>query len=241
VNGTEQKRTEFDMKTIEPIPGDDLYGVLRQAVEQAPSRFTFNEWTFATRAGETLGDARQRFKKEHGFEVLTPEEGAAKAGRDLEKMRTEHAEAIAAAGVATEAQMRDMEPPRLGTAAELAEYVESLVKRPHDYGTCVYAMSLAAGAAFNYAAGKLGVTGFQASVADMQILKHTRGFKWGRILNYENLLYPQYCDAQHFPDAESLIAEHAGELAKRARVLLAENPKAHHEVLAHWRRLAAAG
>jgi hypothetical protein len=66
----------------------------------------------------------------------------------------------------TEAEMRDSEAPTHGTVEELAAYVRVLVERPHDYGTCVYAMSLAATAAFNFVAHKLGVTMFQASWGD---------------------------------------------------------------------------
>ena len=48
-------------------------------------------------------------------------------------------QAIADAGVPTEEQMREAEAPWPNTVEELAEYVRSLVERPHDYGTAVYA------------------------------------------------------------------------------------------------------
>lgn len=139
-----------------------------------------------------------------------------------------------------ESEMRASVAPHPKTIEELMAFVQSMVEGQHDYGTCVYAMSLSAVAAFNYVASQLGVTGFQASCADMDILARTRGWEWGRLLNYENLLYPQYCDERHFPSAARLIEEHKAELAKRARKKIEENhSSAHPEVLAHWNYLAS--
>jgi hypothetical protein len=74
----------------------------------------------------------------------------------------------------TEQQMRDAKVPWPLTKEQLVEYVESLATRTHDYGTCVYAMSMAAQAAFNYVSRMLGVTGFQASCADLDFIRRTR-------------------------------------------------------------------
>lgn len=134
----------------------------------------------------------------------------------------------------TEAEMRDTKVPTHERIDDLAAYIRSLVDRPHDYGTCVYAMSMAATAAFKFVAAKLRVTGFQASCADMDILSRTRGWKWGMILDYENLLYPQYCTPEHFPDAETSIRQNAKKLGEMAKQKLAENPGAHQNVLDHW-------
>ena len=82
-----------------------------------------------------------------------------------------------------EKEMRDAKVPWPKTEEQLQQYVNSLVERPHDYGTCVYAMSMAATAAFNYVAGQLGVTGFQSSCADMDVIRRTRGYKvWVSVL-----------------------------------------------------------
>lgn len=152
-------------------------------------------------------------------------------------MQAKWAAEIAAAGAMTEQQMREAKVPTPGDVDELVAYIRGLVERPHDYGTCCYAMSMAATAAFNYVARQLGVTGYQASCADMDILSRTRGWKWGRLLNYENLLYPQYCTDEHFPPAGVLLEEHKAELAKRAAALLEKNPTA--AVADHWRGLVA--
>ncbi len=137
----------------------------------------------------------------------------------------------------TEAEMRETEVPTPGSVEELADYVRSLVEREHDYGTCVYAMSMAATATFNFVASKLGVTGFQASCADLDILRRTRDFKWGRLLDYEKLLYPQHRD--EFPSWEELLDQNRNELAKRATMLLATSDYAADRVKEHWRRLIA--
>lgn len=141
----------------------------------------------------------------------------------------------------TEKELRDTGDFHPQTESELIEYVHSLVERNHDYGTCVYAMSLSATAAFNYVAHMLGVTGFQASCADMDILRRTRNMKSGfMILDYDNLLYPQYCNEEHFPDWKTLLEENKKELKKMVAQKLAEDTKGTHpSVMAHWKMIAA--
>lgn len=163
-----------------------------------------------------------------------------KAQEWVKKTQAKHAKEIAEAGAMTEAQMREATVPTLDTPEELSAYIAGLVDRPHDYGTCAYAMSMAAIATFNYMARKLGVTGFQASCADLDILKRTRGWKWGRLLNYENLLYPQYCNSDNFPSAEVLLVKEREKLSEMAKEKLKEaGESAHPNVLAHWKMLAA--
>ena len=165
-----------------------------------------------------------------------------KFAEQLDEMKDRHAKAIAEAGVMTEQQMRDATVPTPDSVDQLTTYIRSLVERPHDYGTCCYAMSMAATAAFNYVAGKLGVTGFQASCADLDILARTRGFKWGKLLNYENLLYPQYCNQSHFPTVETLLESEREKLAELAAAKLKEMEDSnfgHPDVVAHLRTLAS--
>lgn len=227
------------MKTIKALGGDHIYNVMVKAVDAAPARFTFNGMAFETREGETLGDARQRFKDEHNFEVTTPEEDAARARRELEETKAKQEAAIASAGVQAEAEMRDSKAPWPKTIEELTTYISGLVDRPHDYGTCVYAMSLAATAAFQFVAGKLGTTGFQASCADMDILRRTRGLEFGRVLNFDNLLYPQYCNEESFPSYRTLLADPKvrERLREKASELIASESSAHPGVVAHWKSL----
>lgn len=137
-----------------------------------------------------------------------------------------------------EVAMRETKAPTPKSAEELASYIESLRAQEHCYGTCVYAMSLAATATFNYMASRLGVTGFQASCADMDILKRTRGYEHGfLILNATDLLYPQYDPAKR---AAEWVQETRPKLAGAAAKMLAEagdhvSPK----VIARWQEIAA--
>lgn len=142
----------------------------------------------------------------------------------------------------TEQEMREAVVPTPESYESLAEYVRGLVEQKHDYGTCCYAMSMAAVAAFNLVASRLGVTGFQASCADMDILARTRGWKWGKILDYEKLLYPQYCTEEHFPSAGTLLWEHRVRLAELAKERLAEKELfASKNVVNHWNELIERG
>jgi hypothetical protein len=156
----------------------------------------------------------------------------------LKQMRAEDAAAISAAGVPTEAQMRESTAPTPKTPKELADYVYGLTNRPHDYGTCVYAMSLAATAALNHVAHALGVTGFQASCADLDIVRRTRSIKGPfAFVDASKMLYPQY---NLRADLERLLVEWRPWAREEARKLLAErgDVPAHTDVMAHWRELA---
>ena len=141
----------------------------------------------------------------------------------------------------TEAELRDHEVQWPKTEAELMDIVRQLAERKHDYGTCVYAMSIAATAAFQFIAHKLGVTGFQASCADMDVVRRVRHMKHGfRIVNYADLLYPQY-EASLTMSPRSMLAEPDVRKHIRAEAtrLLAERGGAHESVILHWQRLAA--
>ena len=121
---------------------------------------------------------------------------------------------------------------------ELTEYIESLLNQTQSYGTCVYAMSLASVATFNYVADKLGVTGFQASCADLDFIKRIRGLEHGfRITDYKNLLYPQYYhSSDHFPTARQLLEKNLERLQEDAKALIEEEGErlVHPDVLKHW-------
>jgi hypothetical protein len=143
----------------------------------------------------------------------------------------------------TEKEMRDSEVPTPKNLKELDKYISSLVDQKQDYGTCCYAMSMAAEAAFNYVADKLGVTGFQASCADLDFLRRTRRMENGfKIINYTYLLYPQYLDKKHFPSYNELLSENRISLAVKADKLLKEIDSRFpisQKVVAHWKKLSA--
>lgn len=140
----------------------------------------------------------------------------------------------------TEKEMRDAPNPWPKTLEELLEYTETLRAQKHDYGTCVYAMSLAAVAMFNFMGSELGVTGFQASCADMDFLKRTRSMKNGfRILDYDRILYPQYCNNETFPTWREILNENRVFFAKLAKDHINNADRmVHEEVLKHWVMIA---
>ncbi len=159
-----------------------------------------------------------------------------------DEMQEDWEEEIEKAGVATEEQMRDAEVPWPKSQKELVSYISSLVERPHSYGTCVYAMSMAAAATYFYVSHKLGVSGFQASCADMDFLRITRRFEWGKILDYSDLLYPQNCNSEKFPSHRDLLADPKiiKGLAERAQQeLIKTDGNVHPNVKEHWETLIA--
>ena len=149
----------------------------------------------------------------------------------------------------TEQEMREMEIPRIESQEELEEFFNTVVVAYKDqidtqgdemgemYGKAVYVMSLFATAAFHYAAHVVGASGFQASCADLDVLRRTRRMDDGfRIINFGDLLYPQYEDK--ILGFWQMIEEQKEHLAPKAKKLLEENPAAHPNVIAHWRRIA---
>lgn len=155
----------------------------------------------------------------------------------------------------TEEEMRNAEAPRPKSEEELTAYIKSLTDRDHDYGTCVYAMSMAATATFNYVASKLGATGFQASCADLDILRRTRNINGPFIfLKGEDMLFPQYDLPGKLSEAmsewaewvkdqaQAKIDEHGGEVQTHRFQdddgEWHEYQSPHPNVWEHWQRLA---
>jgi hypothetical protein len=138
-----------------------------------------------------------------------------------------------------EENLRDIKVPWPKTLEELNEIINALSKREHDYGTSVYAMSIAAVATFYYMSHVVGSTGFQASCADLDILKRTRNLECGfSIIDYSKLLYPQYFNDETFPTKEMLLNKNKEVLSKAAAVRLEESKgKAHPEVLSWWKKI----
>lgn len=233
-------------RTLEVRAGNHLHTVLVKALEEAQGSgetvtFDFNGVEHTVHPVDDLPAAVHRAEQLAGHPIRTPAEDAAEAGRRLERTRAEQAAAIAEAGVQTEAEMREATPPTFESAEALTDYIRGLTDRPHDYGTCVYAMSLAATAAFNFVAVQLGVTGFQASAADLDILRRTRHMEHGfRIVDYRDLLYPQHWDDARTPLFQEVLKhdEPRQRFAEAARKLFDGSPLAAESVLAHWRSLA---
>lgn len=133
--------------------------------------------------------------------------------------------------------MREADVPTHDTLDELSKYIQSLVGQKQDYGTCVYAMSMAAVAAFNYVARSLGVTGFQASCADLDVIRRTRRLKGPfMLIDADKMLYPQY---NIEGDVRKALNEWLPWASEEARKLLYSN-EAHPNIVRHWKHLATA-
>jgi hypothetical protein len=234
------------MTRMESSPGERITHACEKALAEAIRTndlvsFTFNDTEVVAQPTDTVEALEARWNKDRdeAYKKLieSPEYKAKEAKRAAD---------LAAAMVAsmknaatTEKEMREADVPWPYTLAQLDEYINSLVEREHDYGTCVYAMSMAAMAAFYYVSRKLGVTGFQASCADLDILRRSRHLDGPFIiLKGEDMLYPQYDLPEKLREA---MGEWQGWIAEEAKKKLAEHPdgNVHPNVLAHWKRLAS--
>lgn len=230
---------------LDPLVGTHIREVCAEAVDQAARsgevvEFEFNGHSMAIAPGTSLEDSYKQWERKTGSPILTPEAEAQKNRDALDKMRRDYAEAIANAGAMTEQQLRDAADPWPHTEDELLAQLRALVDRPHDYGTCCYAMSIAAVAAFNYVAHRLGTTGFQASAAHLDFIRRSRNHKFGTVIqDLGVILFPQYCDSHRFPhwdellDREPQLAEQI--VAEARRNLESDAKLAHPSVVAHWR------
>jgi hypothetical protein len=139
----------------------------------------------------------------------------------------------------TEKEMRQVKAPWPKSESELTEYLAEVAKQATDYGTCVYAISLATTATFNYMCHVVGATGFQASCADLDVLRRTRSMDCPfMVVRAEDALYPQY-------DVPQKVAKFLDEvkpwLKEQAAKRLAESCEhAAKTVIAHWQKLAEA-
>lgn len=233
-----------DALKMKTHPGQHISDACAEAVKVAtekgfPVTFIFNNTTVLVQPGETAGVVEARWSADmvaaRKAWLESPEYKEREAARE-----EEHRKALAAhmtEGASTEQEMRDAKVPTPLAMAQLEEYVNSLVERSHDYGTCCYAMSMAATAAFNYVASKLGVTGFQASCADLDILRRTRHLEGPfLILKAEDALYPQY---NLHGKLQQALDEWTPWLKEQAeKQLAATTEHVHPEVLAHWTMLA---
>jgi hypothetical protein len=230
------------MKIVEFLGGEHLSDALSEAVRVAVAggeavQFEFNGQTYISEPSDTYETAKVRAEQIFGHPILTRQETSERASESLKKMQDDADDAIAKANVPTEAQMRALDAPWPETMEDLTAFIKTLVDRPHDYGTCVYAMSLAATATYHHVAKVLGVTGFQASCADMDILRRTRHLEGPFILlNAEDMLYPQYDLHERL---EEFIQQSRPWAAEEARKKLIDSPSAAERVRERWEEMAA--
>lgn len=231
------------MITLKHFAGLHISAACKEAVAEADAkhddvRFEFNGTEVIAHPGDSAEMLEARWSADF--------EAAAKAWRESPEYAQQEAKraeelrqkmsASMKESAATEAEMREAKEPWPYTFEQLREYIDSLVNRQHDYGTCVYAMSLAATAAFNYVAHQLGVTGFQSSCADLDFIRRTRSIKGPfMLIKGEDALYPQYDLRQKLSET---LQEWKPWLKEEATKKLLETDHAHPNVLEHWKKLA---
>ena len=110
----------------------------------------------------------------------------------------------------------------------------------NDYGKICYAMAAAMEATLNYInrGPNGGITGFQASMIGWEMVKelivHGENKCGLRLIDYENMLYPQYKDK-----FDKVIDKDTWEaLQEEAKTKLAESKIAHPKVIKHWKKIA---
>lgn len=145
-----------------------------------------------------------------------------------------------------ELAMRAEPALRPKTEEELVDYINATVSRGEQgYGESAAATGMIAAAAFNYAASKLGITGYQASFASMDVYRRTTSTKGPfMVVKAEKALYPQY---DLLDDIRQFLSECNDWLTEEARKKLTEEEArkkleggvgAHPAVVEHWQKLA---
>lgn len=130
--------------------------------------------------------------------------------------------------------LRGMKTPWPKTMVELNQFISSVIKGTHTYGSVVEAMGIAAAATLNYMSS---VSGFQASCADLVVLRRQRFLKGPfTLMKLEDIMYPQYNLHDNLDEFISDCGKWISEEAKRR--LESDGEHAHERVLTHWKRLA---
>ena len=126
------------------------------------------------------------------------------------------------------------------TLDDLPEFLRELTEDyGHDYGTICHAVAAGAVAAAwaveHSPAG--GITGFQAGCVMWEFIRHWQNsgtHKPLRLVDYENMLYPQYDHAFE----KTISPDTWKHLQRKARELLADRSSAASSVVNHWRSIA---
>lgn len=231
----------LDMKTF---AGQHIAEACKEAIALAdekkqPVRFTFNETPVTVHPGENPDDVVKRWDadREAAYQKWINSDEYKEQERKRAEDEKRERERVIAEPAKTEQQMREAKVPWPKNEKQLTEYIHSLTNRQHDYSTLVYAMSMAAEAAFNYVAGMMGATGFQASCADLDFVRRTRRIDGPfMLLKGADLLYPQY-DLR--AKLEEAIEQWRPWVKEQAQKKLNEsNEHTHPDVIEHWMRLA---
>jgi hypothetical protein len=236
--------------TLESLPGNHISQACKAAIAKATEikgvcKFEFNGVAIRATSKDTPEGLEAHFRAElnrkHDEYMASPQR---KIDEDNQRLKEEadareRARIIESIKTMTEAELRECAVPWLRSKQEFDSLIEALANRQHDYGTCVYAMSIAAMAAYNFMGHELGTTGFQAGCANLDFLRRIRNIKGPfAIFDAHDMLYPQYEIRDKF---EKNMNEWLPWAKAEAAKLLAANNQVHPDVKAHWEYLAKGG
>ena len=107
-----------------------------------PVHFVFNDTHVTAQPGESAETLVSRWTTDFQAAAKAWQESPEYAEREAKWAAEAKAadEAHLTETASTEAEMRNATVPSIRTKEQLSEYVESLVRRSHDYGTCCYAL-----------------------------------------------------------------------------------------------------
>lgn len=125
------------------------------------------------------------------------------------------------------------------TLETLPAFLQDLASYGHDYGTICHALGAAAVAAANAMnhAPCGGITGFQAGFVMWGFVRHWKheSNKCGmRLVDYDNMLYPQY--ESKFV-AKTITPSVWKAIQEQAQANLDNEYSAHPDVIAHWKSI----
>lgn len=105
------------------------------------------------------------------------------------------------------------------------------------YGDAPRAIAQAALGVAWFLSDDFGITGFQAGCVTWDFISdwtHTGNKTGMKLVNYDDMLYPQYSDK-----FEKTLTPNIWEcMMKEAKKMLEENPDAHPDVIKHWKSIA---
>jgi hypothetical protein len=119
---------------------------------------------------------------------------------------------------------------------ELHKFMSEVMNYKHDYETVVIGISQIMIKAFSDANKHEngGITGMQASFLGWEMIKYFFNIESGRLLNWRDMLYPQYEEEFSKSIGESTWQYLQSEAQKR---LNNKNEHTHPDVIAHWQSI----
>lgn len=123
------------------------------------------------------------------------------------------------------------------TIEELASLIEEVKTNfNYDYGVAPRTIGAVAVVVANYLSCAMGITGYQASLAMWDFISgyiHTSNKCGMRLLDYDDMLYPQY----YYKYAKTISTRVWKALQKEAKEKIKENKDAHPDVIEHWQSI----